>query len=288
MEDPTGELFCCADVHGVPVNRSTMEQALRELEILMARNRGDYVCFFEANLFSRSLTERAVREVVSSASAVYPDGIAAAKSASWRSGVPFERVSGPSFLLRACEYGLDKSWRHFFLGGAEGVADRLAENLKKKFPGLQIAGTWCPPFRSLSEAEEEEIRRKIEESGTDLLWVALGGPKQEFWMRAHRGKIRVPVMLGVGAAFDFHSGHRPWAPKIVRTLGLEWFWRMCSGGGGTLRRNVRCVSKVAPVLLADFLKYRGFRRKGIPLLRREPGAAEEERDRRHETGSEIV
>ena len=249
-----------------------MEQALREVEILWTRRRGEYVCFFEANLFSRALAEPAVRNVIKQAALIYPDGIAPAQNASWRSGVHFARVSGPSFVLRACEYGLDKNWRHFFLGGAEGVADRMARNLKKKFPGLQVAGTCCPPFRKLTEAEELEIRKQIEESETDLLWVGLGGPKQEFWMRAHQGKINVPVMLGVGAAFDFHSGNRPWAPKIIRRLGVEWLWRMCFEGRRTFFRNIRCVSRIALVLLSDVLLYHlGWKKKRLFL--REPAAA---------------
>ena len=259
------QLFQTADIHGIHVNRSSMAQALEEVEILRTHRQGEFVCFFEANLFSRALGEEAVREVINRASLVYPDGIAVAKSASWRTGVRFERVSGPSFLLKACEYGLDRNWRHFFLGGADGVAERLAENLKKRFPGLQIAGTYCPPFRQLTDEEEREVKDRIESARTDLLWVGLGGPKQEFWMQAHRSRIDVPVMLGVGAAFDFHSGNRSWAPKIVRTLGLEWLWRMCSGGRKTLFRNIRCVSRVAPVLAGDMIRHCVLRQSKVPL-----------------------
>ena len=267
------KLFQCTDVHGIAVNRSTMAQALEELEILLSRHRSAYVCFFEANLFSCVLSDRPAREAVNGAAAIYPDGIAPAKSAMWRSGVGFERVPGPSFILRACEYGVSRNWRHFFLGGAEGVADRLAENLKRRYPGLQIAGTYCPPFRPLTEAEEDDVRRRIEDSRADLLWVGLGGPKQEFWMRAHQGRINVPVMLGVGAAFDFHSGNRPWAPKIIRSLGLEWFWRMCSGGRKTFVRNLRCVWRISWVLFGDFLRYRLFRAPKTALFGKAPDDA---------------
>ena len=269
MEIASENLFRCADVHGICVNRSSLAQALREVEILIEHRRGEYVCFFEANLFSRALTDRAVREVINGATLVYPDGIAPAKCASYRAKTSFPRVAGPTFLLKACEYGLDKNWRHFFLGGAEGVAEQLAENLKLRFPGLQISGTYCPPFRPLTEDEEREVKTRIEAGHTDLLWVGLGGPKQEFWMRAHQGKLDVPVMLGVGAAFDFHSGNRPWAPRIVREFGLEWLWRMFSGGYKTLLRNLRCVAKISFVLLSDLLCYRLIPRRKVPLRRRE-------------------
>ena len=265
MDQLSEKLFRCADVHGILVNLSDMTQALHEVELLIERRSGEYVCFFEANLFSCALADAAVREVINRAALVYPDGIASAKSASYGSGVRFERVSGPTFLLQACEYGLDKNWRHFFLGGAEGVAEQLAANLCKRFPGLQVSGTYCPPFRPLTEAEEQEVKTRIEAGRTDLLWVGLGGPKQEFWMRAHQGKLDVPVMLGVGAAFDFHSGNRPWAPKMIRRLGLEWLWRMFSGGRRTLLRNLHCVGRIAPVLLRDFFLYVLFRRKKVDL-----------------------
>lgn len=95
--------------------------------------------------------------------------------------------------------------------------------MRERFPGIHIVGTYSPPYRSISNlAETDEVLRQIEEAGTDLLWVGLGGPKQEFWMAEHQHRLKVPVMLGVGAAFDFHTGNRAWAPAVVRRMGLEW------------------------------------------------------------------
>lgn len=254
------ESFRYVDMHGVHINYSTMDNALTEVEALIQSRSNQFVCFFEANLFSRALKDEHVREVINHAALIFPDGIAPALAASLCSGENFQRVSGPTFLLKACEYGLSKNWRHFFLGGAEGVAEKLVENLKKKYPGIQIAGTYCPPFRELTETEEMDVKRKIEDSHTDLLWVGLGGPKQERWMRAHQGKIDVPVMLGVGAAFDFHSGNRLWAPKAFRHYGIEWFWRMLSGGKKTFIRNLKCVSHISVILGLDFIQYKLFRK----------------------------
>lgn len=262
--------FQTVDCHNIPINVSSYEQALKEVEQLIALKKSHYVCFFEANLFSQSLQDEKVREVISKASLIYSDGIAPAKCASWCSGIDVTRVSGPTFLLKACEYGISKKWRHFFLGGADGVAEKLAAELTERYPGIEIAGIYCPPFRPLTGEEELDIKKKIEESRTDLLWVGLGGPKQEFWMNDHQGQIDVPVMLGVGAAFDFHSGNRPWAPKIIRKLGLEWLWRMVSGGKKTFIRNVKCVSRIFCVLFLDFLKFRIFFSKKTPLKTRKP------------------
>ncbi|OPZ01351.1 MAG: putative N-acetylmannosaminyltransferase [candidate division BRC1 bacterium ADurb.BinA364] len=159
-----------------------------------------------------------------------------------------ERTPGPSFLLRACEFGLSRGYRHFFYGGAEGVPQRLAERLRQRYPGIQIVGAYSPPFRELTEAEEAEVKEMIEAARPHLLWVGLGGPKQNLWMASHVGKIGVPVMLGVGAAFDFHSGNRLWAPAWIRKCGLEWLFRTFTGGRATFRRNIWCLSVVSCLL----------------------------------------
>ncbi|OQC16093.1 MAG: putative N-acetylmannosaminyltransferase [Lentisphaerae bacterium ADurb.Bin082] len=190
-----------------------------------------------------------VREVLNGASLCYPDGIAAAKLAGWELGKDVERVSGPSFILKACEQGISKGWRHFFLGGKPGVAEELAKTLAERYPGLQVVGTCCPPFRDMSDAEIEALCQELQEKKVDLLWVALGGPRQEIWMHRYLGRIPVPVMLGVGAAFDFHTSHQSWAPKWVRAIGMEWLWRLCTGGKRVFVRNVICVSHVACRLL---------------------------------------
>ena len=228
-----------------------MDQALEEVEFLIKQRQHHYVCFFEGNLFARSIHDKSVHDVISNASLIYPDGIAIAKEMEWSINERVSRVSGPSFLLRACDYGTKRKWRHYFLGGEDGVAQRLAEEIKKKYPEVQIAGCYTPPFRELTEEEERFVKNDIEKNGTDLLWVGLGGPKQEFWMQKHLGKINVPVMLGVGAAFDVHSGNRPWAPGLIRKCGIEWLFRMISGGKRTLIRNTKCISFLIFVLAYD-------------------------------------
>lgn len=273
MRQPESMFFQTIDCHQIPLNVSSYEQALREVEHLIELKDGFYICFFEANLFSCAMMDENVRNTLKRAALIYCDGIAPAKSSSWGAGIRMNRVSGPTFLLKACEYGIAKEWRHFFFGGAEGVSEKLAAKLSEKYPGLKIAGTYSPPFRSLTDAEEKELKRMIDESHADILWVGLGGPKQEFWMNKHLGKINVPVMLGVGAAFDFHSGNCPWAPKIIRNSGLEWLWRMFSGGRKTFFRNLKCVPKVFCILLMDFLKYRILFARKNPVKSKYPSRA---------------
>jgi N-acetylglucosaminyldiphosphoundecaprenol N-acetyl-beta-D-mannosaminyltransferase len=116
-------------------------------------------------------------------------------------------------------------YRHYFYGGAPGVAERLAEKMHRVH-GIRVAGTYCPPFRPLTEDEEADLESKVRASAPDLLWVGLSTPKQERWMYAHRGRLGTPVLLGVGAAFDFHSGAVEQAPAWMRENGLEWFFRL--------------------------------------------------------------
>src|SRR5262249_50436884 len=108
----------------------------------------------------------------------------------------------------------------------EGVADTMAANLKGMFPELVVAGTYCPPFRALSDDEDEAIVRLINDTRPDFVWVGLGLLKQERWVGDHLHRIQAPWMCGVGAAFDYHSGAVPWAPAWIRSLGLEWVFRL--------------------------------------------------------------
>lgn len=141
-------------------------------------------------------------------------------------GAKIERFNGPALMIEACEYGVDKQWRHFFCGGKEGVADILAEKLSEKFPGLVVAGTYCPPFRELTPSEEICFIQQVKDSKADIVWIGLGLLKQEAWIEKYIDKLNVPWMSGVGAAFDFHAGTARWAPKWIRSIGFEWLYRL--------------------------------------------------------------
>lgn len=252
------EHFLKCSMRGVNINLSSIPQALEEIDAWINSEIPGYVCFFEANLFHCSLNDGELRAILNRAALVYPDGVSVEKSLLLRTRKPLARVSGPSFMLALCDYGRSKGYRHFFYGGAVGVAEKLAENLQKQFPGLDVGGIYSPPFRPLTEAEEQEFIRIITTVRPTCLWVGLGGPKQEYWMARHLGVLPVPIMFGVGAAFDFHSDNRPWAPVWLRRLGLEWLYRALSGGQKTLVRNIKCVSHIAYVLSEDYLRsFRG-------------------------------
>ncbi|WP_298269697.1 WecB/TagA/CpsF family glycosyltransferase [Geobacter sp.] len=141
-------------------------------------------------------------------------------------GLNIKRYNGPILLLDCSRYGQSRGWRHFFYGGKEGVANLMAERLREQFPQLNVVGTYCPPFRELTPEEDEEIVEMINATKPDIVWVGLGLLKQEAWIAAHLNRVNAPWMVGVGAAFDYHSGAVPWAPAWIRTLGMEWLFRL--------------------------------------------------------------
>ena len=185
-----------------------------------------YVCFCEAHLCVRATYEDQIYKLLDNAALVLPDGVAMTWGAKLLGKPVLKRLPGPIVILDVCKFGIDKNFRHFFYGGAEGVAEKLIGNLTDQFPGLQVAGSYCPPFRTLTEDEDKHVINMINESKADIVWVGLGAPKQEQWMFEHQGKIDSPIMMGVGAAFDFHSGNRKWAPAWIRKIGMEWAYRM--------------------------------------------------------------
>ncbi len=170
-----------------------------------------------------------LRAALASASLVVPDGMPLV----WlgrRHGFHLpRRVYGPELMLRFWQETTSARYRHFLYGGAPGVADALARKFAHRFPTHQIVGTFSPPYRNLSSEENREICSIINGSHPDIVWVGLGTPKQERWMRDHQHQLSAPVLVGVGAAFDFHAGRMRNAPQWMGDHGLEWLYRLAQG-----------------------------------------------------------
>jgi N-acetylglucosaminyldiphosphoundecaprenol N-acetyl-beta-D-mannosaminyltransferase len=136
------------------------------------------------------------------------------------------RVYGPEFMMAFCEKTQGRGYRHFFYGGKPGVAEKLASVLSKRFAGFQVAGIYAPPFRLLTPEEDDAVVREIGQAAPDVVWIGLSTPKQEHWMNEHRNRLNVSVLVGVGAAFDIHTGELRQAPRWMREHGLEWLFRL--------------------------------------------------------------
>lgn len=166
------------------------------------------------------------KQLLNSVDLVVPDGMPLVWIGRLRGYGLRRRVCGSDLLVSFCQETCTKGYKHFFYGGAPGVADRLALELKKRFDGLEVVGTYSPPFRSLHPEEDTAIVEIINGSNADVLWVGLGCPKQERWMCEHRKSLTIPVIVAIGAAFDFFTGGSQRAPAWMGEHGLEWLFRL--------------------------------------------------------------
>ncbi len=216
------------NILGVPVGAVDMPLVLDTLRDWIRDGTSRYICATDVfNVTSASANDQH-RAALLEADLIVPDGTPLSWVGRLRGNRRIRRVCGPDLLLAACERSQSEGWRHFFYGGAEGVAESLAETLKERYPGLQVAGTECPPFRPLSEEETAQMVDRVEAANTDIMWIGLGCPKQEIWMNQHVGRMKDVVLVGVGAAFDFHTDRVHRAPAWMRNYGLEWLHRLTS------------------------------------------------------------
>jgi N-acetylglucosaminyldiphosphoundecaprenol N-acetyl-beta-D-mannosaminyltransferase len=217
----------CFSVLGVRVEALQFPEVVAQMEKWIHDHRG---CHSIACTGMHGVVEAqhdlAFRKILEFTDLVVPDGMPLIWLGRRRGHDLPHRVYAPDLVLAFCEQTQGQAYRHFFYGGDSGVADRLAESLTRRFPGMRVAGTYSPPFRPLSEQEDDEIVAMISRAAPDVLWVGLGAPKQERWMHEHKQKLSVPVMVSVGAAFDWLSGRRRQAPPWMREHGLEWLFRL--------------------------------------------------------------
>jgi N-acetylglucosaminyldiphosphoundecaprenol N-acetyl-beta-D-mannosaminyltransferase len=165
------------------------------------------------------------RKVINTADLVTPDGMPLVWVLRWKGYSQQQRVYGPTLMLKLLAVAADEKIPVGFLGSTKNTLQILTEKMVTKFPGLMVEVKIAPPFRSVSQIEDQELVQQIKASGVKLLFVGLGCPKQENWIAAHHGKIKA-VMVGVGAAFDFHAGTVRQAPHWMQKLGLEWLFRL--------------------------------------------------------------
>ncbi len=213
------------DILGVRVSVLHMASAVRQIGAWIEVQEPNYVCVTPAHSVMDARSNPELLRIFNDSGMTTPDGMSIVWTLKLLGHPGVSRVYGPDLMLAACEAGLHVGWRHFLYGGAEGVAEELAVTLGRRFPGLEIAGTFSPPFRPLTGEEDEEVVRRIRGSGAHIVWVGIGSPKQERWMAAHVGRVGAPVLVGVGAAFDFLSGRKPQAPRWIQRSGLEWLYR---------------------------------------------------------------
>ena len=209
---------------GLPVAVCSPEKAVERIVSAGEERRGKYVTFCNVHTLITTRKDAEYKEVQRAAALVMPDG----KPLSWllgKRGIPAKQVAGPDFMERMLALPAGKNGSHYFYGASEETLKDLEKVLKEKYPDAGIAGMESPPFRELTEEEEREAVDRMNASGADYIWIGLGAPKQERFMYRN-ARFSKGLMLGVGAAFDFHSGHVRRAPRSMQRLGLEWLYRL--------------------------------------------------------------
>ena len=225
---------------GVPLALTTYDGARDWIDATVAAGDRGYVCVAAVHTVMACQDDPELRAAVEGASFTVPDGqpLVWALNALGH-GLP-DRVYGPELMDRMCAHGARSGLRFYLYGGRNhGVLAQLARNLRLRHPGLRIVGGYSPPFRPQTEEGEARVAEEINRSGADVVWVGIGVPKQEKWMARMRERLHAPVLVGVGAAFDFHAGVIPQAPDRLQRVGLEWAFRLAQEPRRLWRRYLR-------------------------------------------------
>lgn len=226
------------NILGVKISAINMELALKAIARWVEDKTPNYICVTPAHGVMDCKDDAELRKIFNHSGLTTPDGMGIVWLLKLYGHRHVGRVYGPDLVLAVCEYGLKFGWRHYFYGGLPGVAESLGNKLQALFPDIQIAGNYSPPFRPLNPEENIAVIERIKSTRPDIVWVGISTPKQERWMSDHVKKLGVPVLAGVGAAFDFLSGNKSQAPRWVQQNGLEWLFRLVSEPKRLWRRYI--------------------------------------------------
>jgi N-acetylglucosaminyldiphosphoundecaprenol N-acetyl-beta-D-mannosaminyltransferase len=227
------------NVLGVGLSVLNLASALDAIAAAVRERRKGYICVTGVHGVMEAQEDPQFKKILNDAFLCTPDGMPMVWAGKLAGHSEMRRVYGPDLMLDICAWSETSGAKHFFYGGADGVAELLAQKLQEKFPKLQVVGTYTPPFRALNEAEVKALQEKVSATCPDFFWVGLSTPKQEKFMAEFLPKLDVTLMLGVGAAFDFHSGRISQAPRWMQRSGLEWFYRLCSEPRRLWKRYLR-------------------------------------------------
>jgi N-acetylglucosaminyldiphosphoundecaprenol N-acetyl-beta-D-mannosaminyltransferase len=229
-----------AVVLGTPLALTDYEGALDWIDAAVESRRGGYVCVAATHTVVASQEDPELRAAVLGADFTVPDGQPLVWALNLLGHRLAARVYGPDLMDKACARAVRTGRRMYLYGGRDqGALVQLTRNLRLRNPGLQVVGGYVPPFRPLTADEEQAVAADIRRSGAEIVWVGIGVPKQEKWMARMSPRLPSQVLIGVGAAFDFHSGLIPQAPARMQRLGLEWLFRLAHEPRRLWRRYLR-------------------------------------------------
>lgn len=234
-----------------PLSKAQAADAV--VERAFVREPGAYVCLTNVHTTMESQRSPALRAAVDNAFLSVPDGMPLTWILRRRGHVQTEKVTGIEHIPLVASKGVALGLRHFFYGGAPGVAVRAGRRLADLVPGAKVVGAASPPFAQTHEWSTEDLQQELRRTRPHILWVGLGAPKQELWMAARADDLSVPMMIGVGAAFDYLAGEKAHAPAFLRHVGLEWLFRLAVEPKRLWRRYLLGNSRFAYLLLRDVL-----------------------------------
>ena len=248
------------NVLGVGVSSLNLPLAVAAMGRAIEHRSKGYICVTGVHGVSEAQENPALRAILNRAFLNTPDGMPMVWLGRLAGHRTMDRVYGPDLFLQACRVSRQTGWRHFFYGGAPGVAEHLAETLRRQFPWLAVVGHYTPPFRPLNEQEKEDLQAQVAAARPDIVWVGLSTPKQEIFMADASDWLDTTLLVGVGAAFDLLSGRVRQAPRWIQRGGLEWLFRLCHEP----RRLWRRYCKNNPLFVARlFLQKTGLRRYSL-------------------------
>ncbi len=250
------------NILGVGVSAINMDLASKNIADWVRNKKRHYVCVSTVHGLIESQRDPLLRDIHNEAGMVTPDGMPLVWLLKMAGHSHADRVYGPDLMLATFEESAVRGYKHYLYGASPATLAKLESNLRTKFPSVQIVGSHSPPYRDLTPDEESQIVNEINDSGADIVWVGLSTPKQERWMAKHRERLNPSVLLGVGAAFDFHAGVTRQAPNFVQRAGFEWLFRLMIEPRRLWRRYFTIVPSF---LVLIFAQKTGLKRFGSPF-----------------------
>jgi N-acetylglucosaminyldiphosphoundecaprenol N-acetyl-beta-D-mannosaminyltransferase len=247
------------NVLGVGVHALNMESALATMTAALDHKRKGYVCVTGVHGVSEAQRDESFRRILNRSLLCTPDGMPMVWVGRCSGHKDMARVYGPDLMLELLKLSEARGYRHFFYGGSNGVTEALKQRLSQRFPSLQIVGAFEPPFRSLTPEELQTLRGQLEAARPDVMWIGLSTPKQEKFMAEFLDQLPVTMMIGVGAAFDFHAGRIRQAPRWMQRSGMEWFFRLCSEPRRLWRRYLKNNPLFVWRIFCQFTRLRRYR-----------------------------
>ncbi len=253
----------CTEVLGAPVHIIDIKSVLRLMEQwIRERRQPRWIAVTGSHGALEAYKHPDFRAVLHNADLSVPDGRWAARVAAKKMSCATHQVRGADLMSAFCELSREKGYTNYFYGDTDETLTLASNRLREKHPGVQIVGAYSPPFRQLTPEEDAQAIEMINQANPDVLWVALGLPKQERWIVAHRDRLKAPVIVGVGAAIKFHSGRVVPAPRWASQSGLEWLWRLLHEPRTVWRRALIYGPQFMALSLLDVMGHRRGPRDG--------------------------